>query len=96
MLRTMVLVVACLALLLGACAKKKGTAVSIDEVFVKYDLDKNGVITKDEFVSQWHDRQKAETAWKKIDAQNKGAVDRTAARDLPLDVWDNVESQDMP
>ncbi len=79
----------------GGCAGKKGYA-SADEVFVKYDTDKNGVITKEEFVSKWKDKQKAETAWKKVDTKNNGFVDRVLNNDIPLSVWNDVESQDTP
>ncbi|WP_043643646.1 calcium-binding protein [Solidesulfovibrio carbinoliphilus] len=90
-----ILAVLTLAAALGGCAGKKGYA-SADEVFVKYDTDKNGVITKEEFTAKWQDKQKAETAWKKIDAKNNGFVDRVLSNDIPLSVWNDVESQDTP
>lgn len=90
-----ILIVLALAAALGGCAKKAGYA-SADEVFVKYDTDKNGVITKEEFTSKWKDKQKAETAWKKIDTKNNGYVDRVLNNEIPLNVWDDVESQNTP
>lgn len=90
-----ILAVLILVAAVGGCAGKKGYA-SMDAVFVNYDTDKNGVITKEEFVSKWRDKQKAETAWKKIDSRNNGFVDRTLANDTPLNVWSDVESQDTP
>jgi hypothetical protein len=97
MMRKSVVILACLAMLavLGACAKKKGVA-SVDDAFVKYDIDKNGVITKEEFTATVKDKQKAETAWKKIDVKNNGFVDRALANDMPLDVWRSVESDNLP
>jgi hypothetical protein len=97
MMRKSVVILACLAMLavLGACAKKKSVA-SVNDVFAKYDTDKNGVITKEEFTSAVKDKQKAETAWKKIDVKNNGFVDRALANDMPLDVWRSVESDNLP
>jgi hypothetical protein len=97
MVRKMVVILACLAMIsvVGACAKKKSYA-SVDEVYAKYDADKNGVITKQEFVTKWTDKQKAETAWKKIDSKNNGFVTRTMANDTPIDVWNEAESNNMP
>jgi len=92
---TAVLAVLALAAALGGCAKKAGYT-SADAVFVKYDTDKNGVITKEEFTSQWKNKQKAETAWKKIDTKNNGYVDRVLNNEIPLSVWDDVESQNTP
>ena len=97
MMRKYVVLLAGLALVVGmaACAKKKGYT-SVDEVFAIYDTDRNGVITKEEFTSKFADRQKAETAWKKIDVKGNGFVDRTLANDMPLDVWSQVETQNLP
>ena len=78
----------------GGCAKKKSYA-SLDEVYAKYDVNKDGKITKEEFVAQWKDKQKAETAWKKIDRKDNGFVDRVLDNDMPLDVWSAVESNDL-
>lgn len=80
---------------MGGCAKKNGYA-SMDEVYMKYDTNKDGVISKDEFVAKWKNKQKAETAWKSIDKKNNGFVDRTLNNDTPLNVWSAVESNDDP
>lgn len=80
---------------MGGCAKKKGYA-STDEVYMKYDTNKDGVITKDEFVAKWQNKEKAENAWKTIDQKNNGFVDRTLNNDAPLNVWSAVESNDDP
>lgn len=77
----------------GGCAKKK-SYTSLDEVYAKYDVNKDGRITKEEFVAQWQDKQKAETAWKKIDRKNNGFVERVLDNDIPLDVWSAAESND--
>ena len=84
--------------LLGGCAKKQQHAgyTTMDAVYIRYDADKNGVITKDEFLAQWKDKQKAESAWKKIDTKNNGFVTRTLDNDTPLSVWNDVESQNTP
>ncbi|MHC1713471.1 MAG: calcium-binding protein [Solidesulfovibrio sp.] len=97
MVRKTVVILACLAMIvvLGACAKKSGYT-SVDEVYTKYDTDKNGVITKEEFASKWTDKQKADTAWKKLDSKNNGFVSRAMAGETPLDVWSDVESNNMP
>ncbi len=81
--------------LIGGCAGKK-TYATTDAVFVTYDADKNGIITKDEFTTRWKDKQKAETAWKKVDTKNNGFVERTLNNDIPLSVWNDVESQNTP
>jgi hypothetical protein len=97
MVRKTVVILACLVIVLalGACAKKHGYT-SIDEVYTKYDADKNGVITKEEFASKWTDKQKADTAWQKLDPKNNGFVSRAMAGETPLDVWSDVESNNMP
>ncbi len=79
----------------GGCAKKK-SYTSLDEVYAKYDVNKDGKITKEEFVAQWKDKQKAETAWKKIDRKDNGFVDRVLDNDMPLNVWSAVESDNTP
>ena len=96
-MRKSVAVLAGLAVMAGlaACAGKKGYS-SIDEVFAVYDTDRNGVITKEEFTSKFTDKQKAETAWKKIDVKGNGFVDRSLANDMPLNVWDQVETPNLP
>jgi len=88
----------CLALAaaIGGCASKKKAYSSVDEVFVTYDNNKDGVITKEEFIDHWHDKQKAATAWQRVDAKNNGFVDRALANEQPLDVWSQVESNDLP
>ncbi len=83
------------AALLGACASHQHFN-SMDEVYVKYDLNKDGVITKQEFVSQWRDKEKAENAWKKIDVKNNGFVQRGLDDEAPLNVWQSVESNSDP
>lgn len=90
-----VLVVALAFCGLGCAKKQPHPYSSVDEVFVRYDVDNNGVITREEYVSQWKDKQKAATAWKHIDKQGNGFVDRTLANDVPLDVWSQLESDDM-
>lgn len=82
-------------LAVGGCAKKKGIA-SMDEVYVKYDANKDGVITREEFMTKWRDKQKAEAAWKQVDTKNNGFVDRVINNDAPLDVWRSVESNSDP
>ncbi len=81
---------------LGVGCAKKQDAGSRDAVFMKYDINRNGSITKEEFVSQWRNKQKAETAWQQIDTKGNGYVDRVLANDIPMNVWDDVESQDDP
>lgn len=97
MMRKAATAVICLALvsLLGACAKKKGYA-SAGEVFGTYDADKNGVITREEFLAKWQDKQKAQNAWKKIDTKDNGFVDRKLNDEIPVSVWNEVESQNLP
>ncbi|EFL49427.1 EF-Hand domain protein [Solidesulfovibrio fructosivorans JJ]] len=96
-----ILAIVALIAALGGCAKKqsqqhpKGYA-TMDEVYLKYDVNKDGVITKDEFVAQWKDKQKAENAWKKLDVKNNGFVDRVLNNDAPVSVWNDVESQNTP
>ncbi len=95
MTRVLLILTLALALLaaVGGCAKKKGYT-SLDQVYAKYDVNKDGKITKEEFVAQWKDKQKAETAWKKIDTKNNGYVQRVLDNDIPLDVWSAAESND--
>ncbi|MFU2210342.1 calcium-binding protein [Solidesulfovibrio sp. C21] len=95
-----ILAIVALIAALGGCAKKqsqhpKGYA-TMDEVYLKYDVDKNGMITQQEFVAQWKDKEKAKAAWKKLDVKNNGFVDRVLNNDAPLSVWNDVESQNTP
>ena len=81
----------------GGCATKtKKPFSSVDAVFMTYDADRNGVITKEEFVSHWQDKQKADTAWKRIDAKNNGFVDRSLANEQPIELWNAVETDNLP
>ncbi len=77
------------------CARKQQTA-NVDAIFIKYDTDRNGRITRDEFTVRWKDKQKADTAWKKLDPTGNGFVSRTLANDVPFDVWDEIETQSEP
>ena len=92
---TLAIAVGLLTLGLVGCAHKQRPA-NVDAIFIKYDTDKNGIITKDEFVTQWHDKQKADTAWKKLDPAGNGFVTRTMANEVPFDVWSDLESQNEP
>jgi len=75
------------------CAKHH--FASLDEVFILYDVDKNGVITKEEFLSQWKDQKKAAAAWEKVDKERKGSISRAQANDIPLDVWSDLEMDNL-
>jgi hypothetical protein len=96
-MRQAALVVLVMALVLGGlgCARTQANT-SVDTIFMKYDADRNGIITKDEFVTHWSDKQKADTAWKKLDTAGNGFVSRTMANEIPLDVWSQVETQSEP
>lgn len=89
-----ILAVAALIVVMGGCAKKQSQPqfVNMDAVYVKYDTNHDGVITKEEFMAQWQDKQKAETAWKKIDMKNNGFVDQVINNDAPVSVWNAVSS----
>ena len=95
------LAVLALALAMGGCSAKsakpaKQTYLNMDQVFAVYDADNNGKITKEEFTAKFQQKQNAETAWKKIDKDNNGFVERTLNDDAPLRVWNDVESQGLP
>ena len=101
MLRHISAALAALALvgLIGGCAGKKTAKkpyATTDELFTVYDADKDGKITKEEFMVRMKDKQKAETAWKRLDTDNNGFVERTLNGDAPLRVWNDVETQDLP
>jgi hypothetical protein len=85
-----------LVLLALGCAAKPNTAANVDKVFIQYDNDRNGIITKEEFSSHWVDKQRADTAWKKLDAEGRGSLSRSQAADVPFDVWSELESQSEP
>ena len=53
------------------------------------------MLTKEEFVQHWQDKQRADTAWKKIDQEGKGSVDRMRAKSLPPDIWGDIESENI-
>ena len=76
---------------LGGCASKKQKYATTDDVFAVYDVNKDGKITQDEFVAHFKDKQKAATAWKKIDTDNNGFVERTLQGDAPVNIWNAVE-----
>ena len=65
--------------------------LTTDDVFAVYDVNKDGKITQDEFVAHFKDKQKAATAWKKIDTDNNGFVERTLQGDAPVNIWNAVE-----
>lgn len=101
MLRHVSTALAALALvgLIGGCAGKKTAKkpyTSADEVFAVYDTNKDGKITKDEFMVRMKEKQKAETAWKRLDTDNNGFVTQSLDGDAPLRVWNDVESENMP
>ena len=96
-----VLAVLALALAIGGCSAKspkpaKQTYINIDQVYAAYDANGDGKITKEEFTAKFQQKQKADTAWKKIDKSNNGFVERTLNDDEPLRVWNDVESQNEP
>jgi hypothetical protein len=84
---------------IGGCAGKKTAKkpyATSDEVFAVYDANQDGKITKEEFVVRMKDKQKAESAWKRLDTDNNGFVQRSLDGDAPLNVWNEVESQNLP
>ena len=96
-----ILAVLALALAIGGCSAKspkpgKQTYINIDQVYAVYDANGDGKITKEEFTAKFKQKQKAENAWKKIDKNNNGFVERTLNDDEPLRVWNDVESQNDP
>lgn len=80
-----------LAVGVGGCAGKQKYA-TVNDVFVVYDANNDGKVTKDEFVARFKDKEKADVAWKKIDTDNNGFVERTLQGDAPLRVWNEVET----
>ena len=79
---------------LTGCAGKKGYA-SVDEVFAVYDANHDGRITHDEFVATFHDKERADQAWKRLDPEGNGFVDRKLAADKPLNLWQGVETDNI-
>ena len=77
-----------------ACAKHHEYS-SMDEVFIHYDIDKNGIITKEEYVSQWQDKVKGEAAWKKLDKAGNGSLTRPQANNIPINVWSDLEQDNL-
>jgi Ca2+-binding EF-hand superfamily protein len=92
------LAVLALALAVGGCAgkKTKQTYLNVDQVFAVYDKDNDGKITQAEFTARFQDKLKADQAWKKLDRDNNGFVERTLNNDAPLNVWNEVETQNLP
>jgi len=76
------------------CASRQNTN-AMDATFIRYDTNRDGVLTKEEFVQHWQDKQRADTAWKKIDQEGKGSVDRMRAKSLPPDIWGDIESENI-
>lgn len=74
------------------CAAKQNTN-AMDAAFIRYDTNRDGVLSKQEFVEHWQDKQRADTAWKQIDQEGAGSIDRARGKALPLDIWDQIESQ---
>lgn len=77
------------------CAHKTKTA-NVDVIFIKYDTNRDGIITKDEFVQHWTDKVQADKAWKKLDTAGTGSLNRSQAAAVPFDVWSDVETQGSP
>lgn len=90
------LAVLSLLVVVGGCAgKKKTTYATTADVFAVYDVNKDGKITKEEFTAHFKNKDKALTAWKKIDVNNNGFVERTLQGDAPLRIWNDVENTDI-
>lgn len=77
------------------CAHKQKKA-DVDVLFIKYDTNRDGVITRDEFAKHWKDQVQADKAWKQLDTAGAGSLNRTQASDVPFDVWSDIESQQEP
>ena len=92
---SLMLVVLVLLVALGGCAGKKPRYATVDDVYAVYDVNKDGKITQEEFVSHFKNKDKAMTAWKKIDVNNNGFVERSLQDDTPLRVWNSVESDSL-
>lgn len=84
-----------LSLLLCGLGCARHHTASVDEVFIHYDTDRDGVITKKEFTSQWKDQIKAEAAWKRVDKTQRGSLSRPQANAVPLDVWSELEQNNI-
>jgi|GEM_PF-4980611 len=84
-----------LTLLLSGLGCARSHPASVDEVFIRYDTDRNGVITKEEFTSQWKDQIKAEAAWKRVDKTQKGSISRIEANQIPMNVWSDLDQDNM-
>lgn len=95
MRRVCFVLVLCALTLSGLACARHHAYTSMDEVFIRYDIDKNGIITKEEYVSQWKDKIKGEAAWKKLDKTGNGSLTRPQANDVPLDVWSDLEQDNM-
>ena len=73
----------------------KSSSTSMDETFIRYDTNRDGVLTKEEFVAHWQDKQRAAAVWKQLDKNGTGSIDRVQARALPPDVWGQLESPEI-
>ena len=93
---SMILVMLALLVAIGGCAGKKQRYATVDDVYAVYDVNQDGKITQEEFVSHFKNKDKAMTAWKKIDVNNNGFVERSLQDDTPLRVWNSVESDNIP
>ena len=79
----------------AGCAHKQ-QPVDVNAIFIKYDTNRDGILTKEEFVQQWQDKERATNAWKKLDPAGSGMLSRSQARDVPFDVWSDIETQSEP
>jgi len=90
------LAVLSLLVVVGGCAgKKKTTYATTADVFAVYDVNKDGKITKEEFTAHFKNKDKALTAWKKIDVNNNGFVERTLQDETQVPIWNAVEDDSI-
>ncbi len=85
--------IVCAVLLCGAgCAGKGGLPKGASAL----DSDKDGKISRAEFIARYKDGSLAQTRFQRLDQSGDGFLDNNEAGNYPDDYWDKTESNEEP
>ncbi|KUG27217.1 hypothetical protein ASZ90_002928 [hydrocarbon metagenome] len=85
----------CVAVFLAAgagCAGKGG----LSKGAAALDTDKDGKISREEFVARYQAKEKAHTLFNRLDASGDGFLDHNETGTYPDDYWAKTETNEEP
>lgn len=74
------------------CAGKGGLSKGASAL----DADKDGKISRSEFLARYQAKDKAKTLFNRLDASGDGFLDRDETGSYPDDYWTKTETNDEP